>query len=104
MKTLTLENSAAVARELKKATGEGYLVLTRNGKPIAYVLPTALYDEEDIGYMTDPEFWKMIAERRKEKGGIPLEQAIAELEEREKAEKRSRTKTAKKPRNGRSAA
>jgi len=79
MKTLSL-NSISAARELKNATSGGYILLTSRGKPIAYFLPTSLYDEEDIGYMTDPEFWKSVAEWRRSKGPIvPLEQVMARM-------------------------
>lgn len=101
MKSVPVEILPAAARGLKEATRSGYVVLTRNGKPIAYVLPTSLYDEEDIGYMTDPQFWAMIAERRKQTGeGIPLEQVEAEIAAREAAGKQA---GAKLPRNDRKA-
>ncbi len=74
------ELTEAVARELKKATRGGHVVLTRGGKPVAYILPTSIYDEEDIEYMTDPEFWKMIRERRSaDEPMIPLEDVLKEL-------------------------
>lgn len=36
------------------------------------------YDEEDRAYINDPEFWKMIEERRREPG-IPWEEAKKQL-------------------------
>ena len=99
MKPQTVELSAGAANHLKGATKHGYVLLTRGGKPIAYVLPTAFYDEEDIGYMTDPEFWAMIEERRKDTGGVPLEAIEADLAERERAEAAKRI--GRKTRNGR---
>lgn len=99
MKFNPVEIPMLAATELKKATEGGYLVLTRLGKPVAYVLPTAHYDEEDVGYMTDPEFWKMIRERRNERGGISLEDLEAEIVERERAE--ARKAGAGKTKNGR---
>jgi antitoxin (DNA-binding transcriptional repressor) of toxin-antitoxin stability system len=80
------ELTAAVARELKRATRGGHLILTRGGRPIAYILPTSIYDEEDIGYMTDPEFWKMIRERRAEPT-VPLETVLRDLHLKEAAER-----------------
>ena len=56
------------------------------------------YDDEDIGYIMDPAFWKMIAERRKEPT-IPFEVIKRDLEEREKAERRSASKAATSKRN-----
>jgi hypothetical protein len=99
MKSVSLDQSPGAVRDLTAATKQGYILLTRGGKPVAYVLPTRLYDEEDIGYMTDPAFWKMIRQRR-EKGGpsIPLEEIEAELAEREAKEKAARRPV--KSRNG----
>ena len=85
MRAHVVDIPTELATSLKKAVKHGYVLLTRGGKPIAYILPTELYDEEDIGYMTDPEFWKMIAERRQETEGIPLEVVEAELERAEAA-------------------
>src|SRR5438045_4068589 len=92
MKTIALDKSPRAARELKAATSKGHILLTCHGKPIAYFLPTRFYDEEDIGYMTDPDFWKMIRERREESGpSIPWEQVKAELAARDAAERKAKT-------------
>jgi antitoxin (DNA-binding transcriptional repressor) of toxin-antitoxin stability system len=81
MKTVIAELTLEASRELLKATKGGRIILTRRGKPVAYVLPAAVYDEEDIGYMTDPAFWAMIRERRREDAGesIPLEEVEAKI-------------------------
>jgi antitoxin (DNA-binding transcriptional repressor) of toxin-antitoxin stability system len=85
MSFTTLELPASAAADLLKAARDGYITLTRGGRPVAYIMPTSIYDEEDMDYMTDPAFWKMIAERRKDPT-IPLEQVLKELEEREERE------------------
>jgi hypothetical protein len=104
MKTTPIELRPAASREAMKAMKHGMITLTRGGKPIAYVLPTAIYDEEDIGYMTDPAFWEMIRERRNEPGpGIPLEEVLARLERDEREEKKAgapRAGKGKSSRNG----
>jgi PHD/YefM family antitoxin component YafN of YafNO toxin-antitoxin module len=64
----------------------GYTVLTRDGKPVAYLFSAAHYDEEDIGYMTDPKFWEMVRQRRESDEFIPLEQVEAEIAAKERAE------------------
>src|SRR5947209_2932645 len=87
MSPTTLELSASAAADLLKAARDGYITLSRGGRPVAYVMPTSIYDEEDMSYMTDPAFWKMIRERRTEDSDlIPLEQVLKELEEREARE------------------
>jgi len=88
MKSSELKILPATATALKKATKDGYVVLTRGGKPVAYVLPAAIYDDEDIGYMLDPEFWKMIEQRRQQTERIPLEDIEREIAERERHEAR----------------
>jgi hypothetical protein len=99
MKNMSLDHSPGAVRDLRAATKQGYILLTRGGKPVAYVLPTRFYDEEDIGYMTDPAFWKMIRQRREQGGpSIPLERVEAELAEREAAERATRRPA--KSRNG----
>jgi PHD/YefM family antitoxin component YafN of YafNO toxin-antitoxin module len=95
MKPSTVEISPVTTRELVRAVGSRCFVLTRKGKPVAYVLPADTYDEEDIGYMTDSAFWKMINERRQEEGGVSLEEIEAEItraERAERAQRRPRTK------------
>jgi hypothetical protein len=42
--------------------------------------------------MTDPEFWKMIRERRESDEGIPIETMFSRLEARERQEKKSAPK------------
>jgi hypothetical protein len=101
MKTISLDNVSGAS--VNGATKHGCILLTRGGKPVAYLLPTRFYDEEDIGYMTDPEFWKFIRRRREEGGkAIPLEEVKVELEAREAKERAAGTREAKsRSKNGR---
>src|ERR1017187_287816 len=87
MKRMAIEDLATHINALIKVAPKEKIVLTRNGEPFAFVSDASQYDWGDIGYMSDPAFWKMIAERRKTKGGIPLEVLEAELQQREKVEK-----------------
>jgi hypothetical protein len=101
MKTISLNPSAQALGQFKKATAGGHILLTHRGKPIAYILPTAFYDEEDLGYMTDPEFWKMVQERRNEKGpGIPLEEVIARIDREERRLKNGSKSKSHTPKSG----
>ena len=67
------------------------ILLTLDGKPFALVQNIEHfgenYDAEDFDYMTDPEFWRMIRERRKEPA-IPLDQIEAELGIRRSGERK----------------
>ncbi len=88
-------DSPRLARELREASESDLIALTRNGKPFAYVLPAALYDAEDIGYMTDPSFWQMIQERRLSGNEVPLETVMADLRQRERRQRKRKTSKAR---------
>src|SRR4051812_8426156 len=81
MKRMAIEELAGKLDALIKTAPREKILLTLKGQPFALVSDATQYDWEDIGYMTDPAFWKMIAERRKEKGGMTLEQVRAKLDE-----------------------
>ena len=84
MSASNLELSAPVAAELIKAARDGYVTLTRAGRPVAYILPTSFYDEEDLKYMTDPAFWKMIQARRtSSEPTVSLEEVMKDLDTEE---------------------
>jgi PHD/YefM family antitoxin component YafN of YafNO toxin-antitoxin module len=89
MKTLALENADPKVRQLGDDVAAEPLVLTRNGKPVAYVVGLRGYDAEDLETMADPEFWKMIHQRRQDDSdAIPLEEIEAQLEREEEAERK----------------
>jgi hypothetical protein len=89
VRKITVENLSGVPALLSKARNEQVL-LTRAGKPVAVVTHVGNWDEEDWAYATDPEFWKMIRERRKEPT-IPFERVRAEIRVREAAERRAKS-------------
>jgi predicted RNase H-like HicB family nuclease len=82
MKKLKLEELPAEAHELADAAQREHLLLTRNGDPCAVVMGVINKDGEDFEYMTSPEFWQMIEERRREPT-IPFEQLKMELAAKE---------------------
>jgi prevent-host-death family protein len=41
-----------------------HIVVTRHGKPAVLIIGLEDYDAEDWGYMTDLQFWTMIADSR----------------------------------------
>ena len=65
MKTMAHDELADVDELLSLAQGER-LVVTKNGRPVALLTGLKGLDAEEIGYITDPAFWKMIAARRRE--------------------------------------
>jgi len=44
------------------------VVITRNGKPIALVVGVEGMDEEQLQLGSSDKFWRLITERRKQKG------------------------------------
>jgi antitoxin (DNA-binding transcriptional repressor) of toxin-antitoxin stability system len=78
MKEITLEQLASEAPAVIDAAQRERLVVTRDGRPVALVVGIEFKDEEDLRLEADPEFWRMIDERRRE-ATIPWEQAKAEL-------------------------
>ena len=100
MKTRTAATRALF--EIGDEVKPGVIRLMAHGKAVAYVCLASEYDEEDIAFMTDPDFWKMISDRRKSNKGSTLEEVTARLEEREakqvsnvKRSKLARVKTGK---------
>ena len=93
MRAAPLKNNPRPLWDLTKEVAPGFIRLTRRGKPVAYVLLASHYDEEDVGYMTDPGFWESIREGRENGTGILWEQVKAELVERERAEAAGKVKS-----------
>jgi hypothetical protein len=89
MKQIAIEELVSKLDALIKTAPQEKVLLTLKGQPFAFVSDASKYDWEDIGYIADPAFWKMIAERRKEKGGVTLEPVRAKLEQDERAGKRA---------------
>ena len=99
MKRIPIESLASRVADLTSVIGNESILLTRDGKPLALVTDASHYDWEDIGYMTDPEFWKTIRERRAEPATVTLEEVEAMVARQETAESKkgsNRPKSAKK--------
>ena len=103
MKTVAIENLVKNVESLVKTAPKEVILLTKNGQPFAFMSDASQYDWEDIGYISDPAFWKMIAQRRKEKT-IPFEQIKAELTQKERNLARRKGAAKHRVRNGRNAA
>ena len=85
MKEVKLEQLGGNVEQLVPPSSTERVVLTRAGKPVAIVTGVGNLDDEDLSYIQSPDFWKLIAERRKQPR-IPLNEAFAGLEAREAAE------------------
>jgi antitoxin (DNA-binding transcriptional repressor) of toxin-antitoxin stability system len=74
MEEVTLDRCVTEAQQEK-------VILTRNGPPVALVVSVDGMDEEQIRLSSDPEFWKLIEESRRQKtiSREELERRLAHL-------------------------
>ena len=79
MKTVSMED-ATLDRCIAEAQQEK-VILTRNGHPVALIVSVDGMDEEQIRLSSDPEFWKLMEERRRQKtiSREELERRLAHL-------------------------
>jgi hypothetical protein len=89
MKQVEIENLSGDVEQIVPPSLAERVVLTRGGKPIAIVTGVGSLDDEDLGYIQSPDFWKMISERRKQ-SRISLDNAFGRLKAREAAETAAR--------------
>lgn len=66
MKTVTVRDLQKKIRECIDEAQEDRVVITRRGKPAAVLVGVEGEDWETVILETDPTFWKMIQERRKQ--------------------------------------
>lgn len=78
MTKATLKQFASDVEAYLAAAQTQKVIVTKNGKPIALIIGMEHKDAEDFGYMTSPEFWRMIDETRR-LPTVPLDQVKAEL-------------------------
>jgi len=75
MKTVSVEEFQSHVDQYLGVAESDNVLLVRDGKPITWLRSVERdYGEEDRAYIDDPEFWKMIQQRRCEPG-IPWEEA-----------------------------
>ena len=78
MKTIAVSRPSEDLQEVLDASTQGRVLVKRGGKPVAVVINVQDKDEEQIQLENDPQFWRMIQERRQERT-IPWEQVKADL-------------------------
>ena len=66
MKTVPVRDLQKKLKRCIDEAQEGRVVITRRGKPAALLLGVEGKDWETVILETDPTFWKLIQERRKE--------------------------------------
>ena len=65
MKTVPME-ATTLDTCVAEAQRQG-VILTRDGQPVALVVPIDGMDEEQIRLCSNPEFWKLMVIRRRER-------------------------------------
>lgn len=94
MKQVTPEKLAAHLKELLESAQNEAVLVVRDGRPSALIIGVEHRencDAEDWDYMTDPEFWRAMRERRKEAGTVSLDQVRARLAADEQKEQHDQT-------------
>lgn len=66
MKTVTVRDLQKRVKECVDDAQEDRVVITRHGKPAAVLVGVEGDDWEAVVLQTDPTFWKLISERRKQ--------------------------------------
>jgi prevent-host-death family protein len=79
MNVIEVQGRDAVVAEWLSRARHGRVLLTRRGAPAAVVTSVEGLDIEQVMTASDPEFWRMIAERREE-DTVSLSEARESLE------------------------
>ena len=91
MKTIGVRDLQKRIKECVDASQDEGVVITRNGQPASIVIGVEGSDWEDLVNQSDPTFWRMFRERRKQK-------SISAAEMRRRVLSPARKKTNKKRR------
>ncbi len=78
MKTVTVRDLQRKIKECIDEAQRDRVIITRRGKPVAVLVGVEGDDWETVILETDPKFWKLIQERRKQPT-ISLSQLKARL-------------------------
>jgi len=94
MKTIELAEATSSLADYARDVGQGSLVVTRNGKPVAALVAVGDADLETVSLSTNPKFIAIIEDSRRrlrEEGGISSDELRRRLGIKRKA-KRSSTR------------
>ena len=67
MKTITARNLQKHLRDCVDASQHSRVVVTRHGVPAALIIGVEGSDWETLALQTNPSFWRMIEQRRKDR-------------------------------------
>lgn len=74
MKMVPLREAKQQLSDYVVTSQKEHILITKYGRPSALIWGVEGHDIEDVVYMTDPGFWKMIRKRRQQKA-IPWSKA-----------------------------
>ena len=67
MKTISVRDLQKHVRDCVNVSQQDRIVVTRHGTPTALIIGVEGADWESLALQTQPAFWKMIGQRRKQK-------------------------------------
>ena len=67
MKTISVRELQQHVRDCVKASQKNRVVVTRHGAPTALIIGVEGSDWETLALQTNPSFWRLIEDRRKDK-------------------------------------
>ncbi len=74
MKMIPLREVKQQLSDYVLASQKEHILITKHGRPSALLRGVEGHDVEDLVYMTDPSFWRMIRRRRSQKS-VPWSEA-----------------------------
>jgi PHD/YefM family antitoxin component YafN of YafNO toxin-antitoxin module len=66
VKEISIENFSQDIEDFLHAAQSEWLLVTREGKPLAVLVGVENKDQEDWDLESSPDFWRMIDERRRQ--------------------------------------
>ena len=67
MKTISVRELQQHVRDCVKASQKNRVVVTRHGAPTALIIGVEGSDWETLALQTNPSFWRLVEDRRKDK-------------------------------------
>jgi prevent-host-death family protein len=86
MKVMTLRDAKAHLSAVVEEANSDRVLITSNGQPAAVVIGVKGQDMEEVMLTSNPKFWEMIEESRKQDKTLTLSEVRARIAQRAAAE------------------